>query len=145
MLINAIIGAGILTVILMAFVVYHSAIHFAFKAAVFPLMIITALFGWRMYVDRLGAPIDGYPPATFTYIHHIAGQGGDNILVWAYTAKRGYRLYSLPYDRELMKDLNEAKEGLERDGDSSGRIVPSDDGFMFIRDDNLTLEGGESK
>lgn len=132
--------SAVVLVVLMAFTVYYSTIHAAIKVVVFPLLIVAAISGWSFYKDNLGAPIKSLPIGVFKYVHHIASQGGEMILVWVYTKERGHRLHQLPYSRELMKDLEEAKDGKEGQ-EANGRIVPENESLAFVREDRAESEG----
>ena len=144
-MVESIAIAAVLLTCLLAFAVYNSAMHFMFKAAVFPLLIVVSLLGWRLYVDRLGAPIDGPPKNGFTYVFHTAGNGGEVIFLWVKTREIGQRLHVLPYSRELMKELEEAKkEGTEGE-EAAGHIVKQEQGFTFVRHDVSEIEGNETK
>lgn len=115
----------------MAFLTYHSAAHYAVKLIVFPALIAAIIFGYTIFTDRLGAPINAYPEGDFQYVHHQSGEGGDLIYLWAYTVDRGQRLYAFDYTRDTMEDLEGAK-GRAENGTEYGKFnATQEDGFEY--------------
>ena len=138
-MVESLIIFAILLIVIMAFLVYHSKAHYAVKAAVFPALIAAIIFGAVIYQDRLGAPINSIPKEGFYYVHHQAGEGGEVIYIWVWTADRGQRLHIIPYTRELMEQLMEAG-GRAADGQEYGQFNATEQGFDYEQADEPHMD-----
>ncbi len=142
---ESLITSVIFLIVIVAFLMYYSTAHYAVKIAVFPALIAVVIFGAVIYQDRLGAPINALPKGDFQYVHHQSGDGGDVIYLWVWTAERGNRLHTFPYDRETMEELEGAKDRAEG-GQEYGRFNATEQGFDYEEaDDPYESEGGEVK
>ena len=140
-MIESLIISAILLIVIVAFLVYHSTAPYAEKAAVFPALIAVIIFGYLIFIDNLGAPINSIPQGDFQYVHHQAGNSGEVIYLWVWTADRGQRLHTFPYDRETMEQLEEAK-GRSEGGTEHGRFTATGDGFDYEQTGE-PMENGE--
>ena len=122
--------SAILFIVVVAFLLYYSTAHYAVKIAVFPALIAAIVFGYLIFTDNLGAPINSVPQGDFQYVHHQAGNSGEVIYLWVFTVERGQRLHSVPYSRETMKQLEEAK-GRTEGGTEYGQFIATGDGFDY--------------
>lgn len=144
-MVELLIISAIILIVIVAFLLYYSTAHYAVKVAVFPALIAVVIFGAVIYQDRLGAPINSIPKGDFQYVYHQAGDGGDVIYLWVWTADRGQRLHTFPYDRETMQELEEA-QGRAANGQEYGRFNVTEQGFEYDQaDDPYESEGGEVK
>ena len=133
-MVESLIIFAILLIVIMAFLMYYSKAHYAVKAAVFPALIAAIIFGAVIFQDRLGAPINSAPKGDFQYVYHQAGSEGSVIYIWVWTADRGQRLHILPYERELMEQLEEAK-GRAEGGQEYGQFNATEQGFEYEQGD----------
>lgn len=132
-------------IVLLAFLLYYSTAHYLVKVTVFPALIAALYFGTVIYIDQMGAPINSVPKGDFQYVHHQAGEGGEVIYLWVFTVERGQRLHSVPYTRETMEQLEEAK-GRAEEGQEYGQFTQTDEGFEYDQaDEPTTTEEGFTK
>lgn len=103
---------GIISAILLAFLVYWSKAHWIIKSLVLIGLLIKGMLAFVFYQHMLGAPILGYPSYEFQYVHHIV-TADEEIILWVYDIEKEHRLYLMPYDRESAIELEKARQGTE--------------------------------
>ena len=133
-MVESLILSAVILIVLVAFLMYYSKAHYAVKIAVFPALIAVVIYGYAIYTDNMGAPINSVPKEGFYYVHHQAGEGGEVIYVWVWTADRGQRLHVGPYERETMQALEGAR-GRAEGGQEYGRFKANGDGFDYEQTD----------
>ena len=100
----------ILHAVALCYLAYTSRISKVIKSVLLSFLVITGAFALDFYKDRLGAPIEGYPPK-FIYVHHRIVS--DNIELWVDFEEAEPRLYVFPYSQEAAEELQKAKEKSE--------------------------------
>ena len=116
---------GILAIGL-AFLLYASNAHIAFKALVLSCLLFLGVSAYDVYQENIGAPANGRPPAEFLYVHHEIGNG--EITLWVYEEGRGQRLYLFDYDQETAQKLEEAKKSKSKGFEKKGEFVQQTEG-----------------
>ena len=101
-----------LFLIALSFLVYRSELKDSVKIITLPLAIILAGFLGYHYILSLGKPVEYEPTGEWEYIHHISYS--DNIELWIFDEDNGSRLYIFPYNEEVRKKLEDAKEMQEK-------------------------------
>lgn len=130
----------------MAILLYVSQAHKIFKALALSSLIVLGLGLEAHYRENLGAPIEGYPPGEFIYIHHQLQ--GQTILLWVYLEGIGHRLYVLPYDQETAEELKEGKDEQAEGHEQSGQFIqdPRNPDAKSLELDDVSLSSrGERK
>jgi hypothetical protein len=97
---------------LLVFLVYYSRIHLMLKLITLPLAIMLSGLVTLNYLDNLGAPLGRELPAEIEYMHHEVQ--GKLVFVWIKTDDRGNRIHVIPYERNQVKALEEAKKKKEQ-------------------------------
>ena len=75
-----------------------------------------------------GTPIKGYPEDAFVYVHHEIEQGGEEITLWIKDVRYQNKMFTFPYNRDILKKLNEMKEEKEesnQEGPAGEFIIPN--------------------
>ena len=110
---------------LVVFLVFYSSLGKFIKAIALTAAVLLGIITQDHYTSQLGKPILMHPPAEFLYVHHVAE--GDNILLWTWEEGKGNRLYSIPYDQETAKKLEEAKKKGKGGEPQEGNFTPRTD------------------
>jgi len=142
-LIETLIILAALVIVIVAFLMYHSSAPWGLKLTAFPALIAMIYFAANVYISHLGAPINAIPKGDFQYVHHQSGEGGEVIYLWVFTVERGQRLHSVPYTREIMEQLEEAKGRAEEGNDEYGQFNEDGNDFDYeqVDEPHETEEG----
>ena len=135
-----IVSFGIILLLLICSLVYTSRLFFVVKLLCFPVFLGLSYMVYDHYTYYLGAPVEKDLPDEFAYRHHMLET--ETILVWI-KEDRGERLYLIPYDRELAKKLEEAKEMQEQGGNPSVTATDDVDGQRGWQIEDANPEAGE--
>jgi len=105
----------------LCYLAYTSNILRVIKGVLLTFLVLTGALAFDYYKDRLGAPIEGYPPE-FIYVHHRII--GDNIELWVDFEDGDSRVYIFPYSQEAAEELQEAQEQTEQGNPQEGKFEP---------------------
>ena len=108
-MVNLVISGTVIICLIFSIIIYYSKTNFIFKLIVLPFTVAFFIFLVNILYDIMGAPLEGFPPDEFNYIHHRAINRGEQILLWVNVDNKD-RLYIFDYNREDMKELEKARE-----------------------------------
>ena len=114
-MINLVISGTIIICLIFSIIIYYSKTNFAFKLIALPFTVAFFIFLVNTLYEIMGAPLEGFPPDEFDYIHHRAINQGEQILLWVSVDNKD-RLYIFDYNRENMKELEKAQEQAQDNG-----------------------------
>ena len=127
--------------VIIAVMIYYSAVHVALKLVALPFTIIFAIQTAYFVYDKLGSPIEGMPIGEFEYNYHKTTGEGDFIMLWANQDTRN-RLYLFDYTRENMKKMNEAREAREKNQNKGTVMMKTDNNgtIQLLTHENIVNE-----
>ena len=110
--------------VLVAILTYQSHAQIAIKFVTLPLVVVFAFMTIQHFESIRGTPIEGYPEEHFTYVHHVnEGSQGEIIIIWIKDVKNMNKMFTFPYNRDIMKKLNQMKKKQEEGTqDSKGQF-----------------------
>ncbi len=127
-MLNLIIGSCIATCVGVAILSYKSYANVLIKLIVLPLVISVSILMIIYFMGIRGTPIKGYPEDGFVYVHHEIEQGGEEITLWIKDVRYQNKMFTFPYNRDILKKLNEMKEEKEesnQEGPAGEFIIPN--------------------
>lgn len=138
MIIQYIIVGMIILCSFIAAINYYSSAPIIIKLLSLPFAILLSIYTIYFVYDKLGSPIEGMPKGEFEYVHHKITNGGEEILLWA-TKENRDRLYIFDYNRENMKQLNDAQEARGQGQGNDELLMEMSKGTFRIIEDNEVI------
>jgi len=132
-MIEIVIVLAIFLCIFLAILVYHSTAPFILKLLSLPSCAVFLIFLIYLLVIMAGAPVKEYPKDDWQYIHHeiMLVDEEKTIFIWTYNDV-GNRLHQIPYDREIAKKLEKAKNSQRNGFAQTGQFTPTGSGVMGL-------------
>lgn len=114
---------GTFFICLLSFLIYYSKIHDFIKAVCFSIFLIFGYYGYINYIEYRSSPIIGYPKDNFLLIHSIVTEK-ETILLWVYYhEEKKYQVYEIPYQREVAKTIEDAKQEKQNGKEKIGKLI----------------------